>query len=679
MSSVFYKRIRQALADDNLQQALDQNAWRRNSARMQVFSSLPEGFKSMRQRAHQIRAEVIAHLEEYVAQFEERARRNGFHVHRAAHADEAVGIFLNIAQAHHAQLIVKSKTMVSEEIGLNIALEGHGMRVVESDLGEYIVQLREEHPAHLVTPAVHLTRQQVGKTFQEKLGVPYTEDVAEMTAVARRTLRQIFLQADIGVSGVNFGVAENGMICLLTNEGNGRMVTTLPRVHVALMGLERLVPTMEDLALMLYLLPRSATGQKMTVYASLMGAPAEGGDGPKERHIILLDNGRLALKRSPLYEALYCIRCAACLNACPVFRELSGHAYVGRQGEFTPYVGPIGAVLSPAMFGYARFAHLARASSLCGACQEVCPVGIDLPRLLLRVRAGQHAHVPVAHKPRPRLPWQLVMALKLFAWMAESAKRFHAGISIATWLSRLFYPRSPWMRLPAFTQWGLSRDLPRPARHPFRRMWKEIMATEAVIQLDTMRPSSAEREESASHRNNVSARLSLLDRFADEWRALNGIFIACERQSLAARILEVLQEAGETSLQAWQEEHLPPGLCEELTAQGIHIVHTAQEDIRVGLTGAAYAVAESGTLVLPCDQGRGPSISLLPEIHLAVLEARKILPDLFSAFSRLRTMNVPSIVLVSGPSRTADIEMTLTVGVHGPCKAIVFCLLDASD
>ncbi len=229
-----------------------------------------------------------------------------------------------------------------------------------------------------------------GQLFQKFLGLPYTEDIPTLTAAARRVLREVFLTADVGISGVNFGVAETGTLCIVTNEGNGRMVTTLPPVHIALMGMERLLPTFEDLALMLSLLPRSATGQKLSVYTQLLQAPRREGevDGAPERHLVILDNGRSRLRNSPLRDSLYCIRCGACLNACPVFREIGGHGYVGSDGSIAPYSGPIGSVISPGLLGLQQFGQLAQASSLCGACKDACPVDIDLPKLLTRVRAG---------------------------------------------------------------------------------------------------------------------------------------------------------------------------------------------------------------------------------------------------------------------------------------------------
>jgi L-lactate dehydrogenase complex protein LldF len=429
---IFRHRIRQSLADANLQAALDANAQRRRDGRLAAFASVPD-YQERRLRAHAIKADVVAHLDEYLAQFITKVEANGIIIHRAKDADEAIRIFLQIAnnlpqRTQSTQrgkeetfvplrdlrgeeiLVAKSKSMVSEEINLNHALETAGIRVVETDLGEYIVQLRGERPSHIITPAVHLRRGDVGKLFEEKLGLPYTEEIPVLTNTARKVLREVFLTADIGVSGVNFGVAETGTLCLVTNEGNGRMVTTLPPVHVALMGMERLVPTLDDLALFLSLLPRSATGQKLSVYTSLINAPLPN----QTRHLIVLDNGRSALRASPLAESLYCIRCGACLNACPVFREIGGHAY----GSIYP--GPIGSVISSALVD-AKFAYLSQASSLCGACREACPVDIDLPGMLLKIRAGENGKRDF---PGVGLPAVVKLGLRLFRRAAASPRLF---------------------------------------------------------------------------------------------------------------------------------------------------------------------------------------------------------------------------------------------------------------
>ena len=454
MASIFRSKIRHSIADENLQAALDANAERRIRVREAAIASL-DNPQALRARAHAVRADVIDHLDEYLKQFTQQAAHNGFQVHFASDARQAVEIVLRLSSQKKANLVAKSKTMVSEEIGLNHALENAKLKVVETDLGEYIVQLRGETPSHIITPAVHLRRQDVGRLFEEKLGLPYTEDISLMTNVARSTLRQVFLEADIGVSGVNFGVAETGTICVVTNEGNGRMVTTVPQTHIALMGIERLVPALDDLALMLSLLPRSATGQKLSVYTSLLNSPRRVGDadGPQERHLVLVDNGRRGVRESELKEILYCIRCGACLNACPVFREIGGHAYVSLDGKNSPYPGPMGSVVSPALFGLEQFGQLARASSLCGACREACPVDIDLPKLLLRVRAGLGVGKSRG-TARSNAPAALKLGMSFFSLAATSPWRFAVAQRLAGMFgtfTSLFNRDDPWIRLPALS------------------------------------------------------------------------------------------------------------------------------------------------------------------------------------------------------------------------------------
>ncbi len=462
--TIFRERIRAAISNQPLQKALDANAERRANGRISAFSSLPD-WRERRQRAHAVRAEVIGHLDEYLDSFAAKAAQNGVIVHRAKDAEAAIQSVLEIGETRGTAplLFAKSKSMISEEIHLNDALEARGHRVLETDLGEFIVQMRGEKPAHIITPAVHLRRQDIGLLFQEKLGIAYTEDVSALTAAARKTLREIFLSADIGISGVNFGVANTGTICMVTNEGNGRMVTTLPPVHIALMGMERIVPNLEDLALMLSLLARSATGQKLTVYTQLINSPRRAGelDGAQERHLIIVDNGRSRLQKSNLQEALYCIRCGACLNACPVFREIGGHAYVGNDGSMAPYSGPIGAIVSPGLLGLPLYGHLAQASSLCGACKDACPVDIDLPKLLTRVRAGGNE----LEKPAGAVGLSTFarLFLRAYGWIGSSSELFAAAQKLGALGSRLISPFADWFWIPAFTGWGSSKDFPRPA------------------------------------------------------------------------------------------------------------------------------------------------------------------------------------------------------------------------
>ncbi|MGD8754002.1 MAG: LUD domain-containing protein, partial [Anaerolineales bacterium] len=624
----FHAKIRAALGDQNLQSALDANAERRIKARKTALESNPEGMQAIRRRAHHVRAAIIANLDEYLDSFINHAKANGVIVHLAADSREACQIALQIANNFNHKknncfkgkdsyqqgtnesslTIVKSKSMVSEEIQLNKAFRTAGLEAIETDLGEYIVQLRDEHPSHIITPAVHLRREQVGRTFHQKLGIPFTDDISSLTNAARQTLRQYFLDADIGISGVNFGVAETGTLCIITNEGNGRMVTTLPAVHIALMGIERLVSSPQELALMLSLLPASATGQKITVYTQLIHSPrgTHDPDGPQERHLILVDNGRREIKQSPLSDSLMCIRCGACLNACPIFREIGGHAYIGKSGQYTPYPGPIGSVVSPGLFDQNHFGHLAQASTLCGACKEACPVDIDLPTLLLRVRAGGKYYKSLGiqndqkYDP-PGLQKIVTWALRFYTWLASDHRRFYNAQIVIGWLSRLFSPRSKWMRLPAFTGWGYSKDFPRPSVRPFRKRFtsrpSERLNTENKDPeiLSTPNPPNQKSTESNE---------SLTRRFASELSGLNGYFHSCTLDTLTGKIHSLLEAREINLIHAWHDEHLPLGVLDSLRSRGVRIQHQADPDIRAGLTGSIAAIAETGTLVIPSGEGR---------------------------------------------------------------------------
>jgi len=685
MSTAFQYRIRESLADENLQSALDGNAERRVRVRKEAYASL-DNADGMRMQAHAIRANVIDHLDTYLDQFIHNAKENGIIIHRAEDARQAVEIVLKIAHQNSARLIAKSKTMISEEIHLNHALEANGLKVVETDLGEYIVQLRGEAPSHIITPAVHLTRADVGRLFQEKLNLPYTEEIPVMTTAARQVLRDVFLNADIGISGVNFAVAETGTLCVLTNEGNGRMVTTLPRVHIALLGMERIVPSLDDLALMLRLLPRSATGQKLTVYTSLLHGPRWPGDpdGPQERHVIILDNGRSKLRASPLREMLYCIRCGACLNACPIFREIGGHAYVSKQGNGSPYPGPMGSVLSPALFGQAEFGHLARASSLCGACREACPVDIDLPGLLLRVRAGmtETEEHPQIKNLKPNPPGWLAQGLRLFTWAAERPGRFR----LAQKLAGIFTGGKGWLRLPAWSGWGFSKDFPRPAKRSFQEQWKEG-ETWRHSDVDSENETLIKPESDAAHPplapeskgKDESGLDERLKKLQQELEALGAQYVHCAPTELSDKVLELLRERNVQEILAWDGTSLPSELVEALKAAEISLLRPTSENtmqashISVGLTGAIAAAAETGSLAIPGGPGRPLSASLLSATHLVLLEKENVLMGVDELLQLPEMAQSAAAVLITGPSRTADIEMTLTIGVHGPGELIVLC------
>lgn len=386
MPHVGFKEFRraavQAVEDAHLQQALAGATGNFRAGRERALADLPDA-EALRDHLKSVRAATVARLADYLEMFERNARAAGAVVHWAENGEEATRIVLDIARRHDARLVVKSKSMTGEEIHLNHALEAAGITAVETDLGEWIIQLAGESPAHIIAPAIHKTRQQVADLFSPLAGKELpAEDIPALTAEARRLLRDKFLAADVGISGANLAVAETGSIVLVTNEGNGRMVTTLPPVHVAIVGIEKVVPTWQHAATWLQLLARSATGQPLSVYTSIITGPArpDDPDGPKEVHIVLLDNGRSTWLGTPYEEVLQCIRCGACLNVCPVYRKVGGLTYG------SPYSGPIGAVVSPLLFGLEQYPALPHASTLCGACLDVCPSRIDLPRMLLALR-----------------------------------------------------------------------------------------------------------------------------------------------------------------------------------------------------------------------------------------------------------------------------------------------------
>jgi L-lactate dehydrogenase complex protein LldF len=694
--SAFREKIREQIANEPLQAALDANAERRIRSRRASFASLPD-WRERRQRAHAVRAEVIEQLDEYVEQFSKRAQANGVIVHRAADSAEATRLVLEVAGASagrsaeaHEQidtakviLFAKSKSMVSEEIELNHALEKAGHRVVETDLGEYIVQLRGERPAHIITPAVHLRRHEVGALFHEKLGIPYTEDIPTLTNTARRVLRQVFLDADVGISGVNFGVVETGGMCIVTNEGNGRMVTTLPPVHIALMGIERLVPTLDDLALMLSLLPRSATGQKLSVYTQLLHQPFRG----QQRHVILLDNGRRAVRESRLAEALYCIRCGSCLNACPVFREIGGHGYLGTTGEPVTYSGPIGSVVSAGLLGGSEYVNLAQASSLCGACREACPVDIDLPKLLSRVRAGQlpgtsHQASVANDRAAKQAPAEglglnatVKLALRLYAWSSYHPRLFGFAQTIAGWIAA---PLPAYLRLPAWTGWGFSKDLPKPAARSFRSTWakdhQKLKNGEPEIAggVEASRQTAAGGDAGRT-RAGVGASLSrdeLMRSFVQELEAVSGSVKLVQSTDLGGEILTLLRSRSADRI------HLEPGILDdaELATAGIQVSHEASPSTQAGVTRALCGLADTGSILLTDGPGEPLQASLLPPIHIAVLRAADILPSLADALRLPEVTAGAATVVITGPSRTGDIEMTHTIGVHGPGELHVLIL-----
>ncbi|HET9526657.1 MAG TPA: LutB/LldF family L-lactate oxidation iron-sulfur protein [Pyrinomonadaceae bacterium] len=457
-SETFDENAKAALADVQLRGALRHATSLFGKRRLEAARSLGN-WEDLRSQARAIKDEVLLHLDRYLETFVANAEKRGAMVHWATDAAEANAIICKLARDREARTIVKSKSMTTEETHLNDALEAAGMQVVETDLGEYIIQLAHETPSHIIAPAIHKTKGQVAELFTSTLGSPPTDDVAQLTRTARATLRDRFAAADVGISGVNFGVAETGTIVIVENEGNIRLTTSLPRVHIAVMGIEKVIPRFADLDLFLKLLPRSGTGQRLTTYQSFItGTKRDARDeGPDELHIVILDNGRSRMLAHPVTrQSLACIRCGACLNACPVYQQIGGHAYG------SVYPGPIGAVITPQLMGLEKTAQLPYASSLCGACREVCPVKIDIPRLLLHLRSE------IVAKQRNGSAAER-LAFKVWARVMMSPALYEMG-SVAARLTQKVFPLSK--------AWTSGRDLRTVERESFRKLWKTKLSHE---------------------------------------------------------------------------------------------------------------------------------------------------------------------------------------------------------
>ncbi|MGH2820000.1 MAG: LutB/LldF family L-lactate oxidation iron-sulfur protein [Candidatus Rokuibacteriota bacterium] len=454
-SGGFRARTRVSLARPGLRNAVAHATDRQNQLLAESLDSLKDA-EALKDLGGAIRASVLSRLDEHLDRLAQSWEKAGGRVFFAADADEANDYVREIASRVGARTAVKSKSMASEEIGLNHALESIGVQPIETDLGEYIIQMAGEHPSHLIAPAVHKQRSDVRELFSKIAGEELPDDASELVRFARLRLREKFLAAELGISGVNFAVADPGVVCIVTNEGNARMCTSMPRTHVAIMGMERVVANWEQLAVMLSLLGRHGTGQKLTQYTSLLCGPrrADESDGPEESHLVILDNGRSKLLGTRYQDALRCIRCGACLNVCPVFRQVGGHAYDA------VYSGPIGAVLNPLIKGPQEAGELAHASTLCGACTDVCPVRIPLHDLLLYLRQDY------AREAAPRVERVAYRAWSE-AWAGERRFRWfgHAGEVLGRVTRSRPLKRLP---LPLLSRWTKGRTFPGFPRSTFR-------------------------------------------------------------------------------------------------------------------------------------------------------------------------------------------------------------------
>ena len=460
----FIRNSAEAMVDANLQAALRKVETGFVQKRLAAAAKLPE-YEDLRDAARDIKQHTLAHLDLYLERFEQAVTAAGGHVHYAADAEEARRIVLDICRKLNARTVTKGKSMISEEMGLNAYLELNGVTPVETDLGEYIIQLRGEAPSHIIAPAIHLSKEQVEADFRRvHTHLPADRNLEEPVTLlteARGVLRERFLAADVGITGANFLVAETGTSIIVTNEGNGDLTQTLPKAHIALASIEKVVPTLEDVTTLLRVLARTATGQEMSVYTTFSTGPrrADDPDGPGEYHVVLLDNGRSAMLGTAFQDMLRCIRCGACINHCPVYHQVGGHAYGW------VYPGPMGSVLTPTLVGIDKAGHLPNASTFCGRCESVCPVRIPLPKMLRAWREREFE--------RHLSPATVRYGLKAWAFFARRPALYRLATRAAMWgLSLIGKSKGRFSSLPLAGGWTKHRDLPSPQGDTFQARWK---------------------------------------------------------------------------------------------------------------------------------------------------------------------------------------------------------------
>ncbi|MCC7446754.1 MAG: iron-sulfur cluster-binding protein [Anaerolineae bacterium] len=461
-SNSFVHSATVAIHDITLQTALDRGTTHALNGRLSAMGELPNAY-DLRQQGRGARLRALHSLPDLLEQLEGNLQARGANVLWAVDGQECNDLILEITRRHDVHLVVKGKSMVTEETHLNAALEHAGMQVVETDLGEFIAQMSHETPSHIIMPIVHKTREQVSELFVRELHIQPTDDPAALTAAAREYMRPRFLKADMGITGCNFAIAETGTLCIVTNEGNGRMCSSVPRVHVVTVGIEKVIESVEDFGTLLQILTRSATGQRLSSYVHMISGPAQADDpdGPEYLYVILIDNGRSRIHATKYAEALACIRCGACLNVCPVYRNVGGHAYGW------VYAGPIGAVLTPLMVGIHNAAPLPYASSLCGACQEACPVEIRIPDMLLSLRAD----LVKQGDADPVITW----GIKGWELAMRSPQLFEAGGAAASAATHLAASGDDTLHnLPGpLGNWTRNRDFPPFAPKSFHQLWRE--------------------------------------------------------------------------------------------------------------------------------------------------------------------------------------------------------------
>ena len=700
---------REALADPQLRRNLAKATTTIRDKRERVVSELPD-WAELRAAGRQIKDRTLHDLPAQLELLERSVSAAGGTVHWARDADEANRVIGDLVAATGERRAVKVKSIATDEIKLNEALAARGIEALETDLAELIIQLGDDVQSHILVPAIHRNRAEIRDLFRRELGNPdLSDDPPELTEAARLHLRELFLHSSVGISGANFAIAETGSVCVVESEGNGRMCTTLPKTLITVMGIEKLLPSWRDLEVFLQLLPRSSTGERMNPYTSIWTGVREG-DGPEEFHLVVIDAGRTRTLADRVgRQALRCIRCSACLNSCPVYSRVGGHAYE------SVYPGPIGAILSPQLGGLEDSETLPWASSLCGACYEVCPVEIDIPTVLVHLRGE------IVDRKRDEGGAELA-AMRALAATFSSKRRYEAAQKLGRLGSRPLAGRGAITHLPgALSGWTQSRDLRPPAQQTFREWWRR-RSTGAAAETEPAPKPAVARAGGGSRAPAVAAdpappgrgigqpgepedpRECVLERIrsalgpdpgaapavergyrtATELSREQVVELFCERatdysatvkrvsgEEIAAEIAAALgrHEASRIGVPAALPADWRPAGADIELVDGAGLGPLELDGLDGALTGSAGAIAETGTILLDGGELSGRrALTLVPDLHVCVVEADRIaagVPEGMAAVAGAPLDGRP-VTLVSGPSATSDIELSRVEGVHGP-------------